>query len=145
MTHRLPPALAATALAALVSAGAIQAATPQKIVVGYQTGPDPIEVAIANGDLAKETGREIEFRRFDSGADIFAAIASGDVQIGDVGSSPFAAAASRGLDVKAVYITADAGNDEALVVRPGSRAGRPRARSSRPPPSRPTTTCCWRR
>lgn len=55
-------------------------------------------------DYAKATGFEIDFRRFNSGADIFAAIASGDVQIGYIDSSPYAAATSRGLDVKAFYV-----------------------------------------
>jgi taurine transport system substrate-binding protein len=94
------------------------AADAKKVVIAYQTGASPYVVGIANGDLARQTGWDIEFRRFDSGADIFAAIASGDVQIGDVGSSPFASAVSRGLPVKGVYITAGAGEDEALVVRP---------------------------
>ena len=105
-------------VAALISGAA--AAAPGKIVVGYQTGPDPIEVSIASGEVAKVTGRDVEFRRFNSGADILAAVASGDVQVGYVGSSPFAAAASRGLDVKAFYIPSISGTDEALVVRDGA-------------------------
>jgi taurine transport system substrate-binding protein len=44
----------------------------------------------------------------------------GDVQIGYVGSSPYAAATSRGLDVKAFYVASISGTDEALVVRNGS-------------------------
>lgn len=90
----------------------------KKVVIAYQTGAMPYFVGIANGELAKKTGWDIEFRRFNSGADIFAAIASGDVQIGDVGSSPYAASVSRDLDVKGIYITAGAGDSEALVVRP---------------------------
>ena len=89
----------------------------KKVVIAYQTGAVPYLVGIANGDLAKQTGWEIEFRRFNSGADIFAAIASGDVQLGDVGSSPYAASVSKDLDVKGIYITAGAGDSEALVVR----------------------------
>lgn len=90
----------------------------KKVVVAYQTGASPYVAGIANGDLARETGWNIEFRRFNSGAEIFAAIASGDVQIGDVGSSPYAAATSRDLKVKGVYITNGAGEGEAFVVRP---------------------------
>lgn len=90
----------------------------KKVVIAYQTGAVPYLVGIANGDLAKQTGWDIEFRRFNSGADIFAAIASGDVQLGDVGSSPYAASVSKDLDVKGIYITAGAGDSEALVVRP---------------------------
>ncbi|MGO7800731.1 hypothetical protein ACC710_38100, partial [Rhizobium ruizarguesonis] len=52
--------------------------------------------------------------------EIFAAIASGDVQVGYVGSSPFAAAVSRWLEVKAFYLASISGIDEALFVRNGS-------------------------
>jgi taurine transport system substrate-binding protein len=97
---------------------AANAADAKKVVIAYQTGAVPYLVGIANGELAKQTGWDIEFRRFNSGADIFAAIASGDVQLGDVGSSPYAAAVSRDLDVKGIYITAGAGDSEAFVVRP---------------------------
>lgn len=92
----------------------------KKVVVGYQTDALPSSVAIANGEFAKASGYQIDFRRFNSGADVFAAIASGDVQVGYVGSSPLAAAASRGLDVKAFYLASISGIDEALVVRNGS-------------------------
>jgi len=105
-------------LAVLSFLSPAEAADTKKVIIAYQTGAAPYIAGIASGDLAKKSGWDIEFRRFDSGADIFAAIASGDVQIGDVGSSPFAAAVSRGIDVKAIYITAGAGEDEALVVRP---------------------------
>lgn len=103
---------------ALVASGVL--AESKKVVVGYQTDALPSSVAIADGAFAKATGYDIDFRRFNSGADIFAAIASGDVQIGYVGSSPFAAATSRGLDVKAFYLASISGTDEALVVRNGS-------------------------
>jgi taurine transport system substrate-binding protein len=95
-------------------------AADKTVVVGYQTDALPSSVGIANGDFDKATGGKIDFRRFNSGADIFAAIASGDVQVGYVGSSPFAAATSRGLDVKAFYLASISGIDEALVVRNGS-------------------------
>lgn len=95
-------------------------AADKKVTVGYQTDALPSSVAIANGEFQKATGYEIDFRKFNSGADIFAAIASGDVQVGYVGSSPFAAATSRGLDVKAFQLASISGTDEALVVRNGS-------------------------
>jgi taurine transport system substrate-binding protein len=104
---------------ALFGATAAEAAD-KTVVVGYQTDALPSSVAIANGDFDKTTGVKIDFRRFNSGAEIFAAIASGDVQVGYVGSSPFAAATSRGLDVKAFYLASISGIDEALVVRNGS-------------------------
>jgi len=118
---KLTQLLRAAAFGALASLGFASAQAAEKsVVVGYQTDALPSSVAIANGEFAKATGYKIDFRRFNSGAEIFAAIASGDVQIGYVGSSPFAAATSRGLDVKAFYLASISGTDEALVVRNGS-------------------------
>ena len=121
------PILLSAALAAVapLAASSIAQAASGKVVVGYQTDALPSSVAIANGDFAKATGTEIDFRKFNSGAEIFAAIASGDVQIGYVGSSPFAAAVSRGLDVKAFHLATISGTDEALVVRNGSGIEKP--------------------
>lgn len=113
---RFKAILGAIGLVAATLTGAY-ADDAKKVVIAYQTGAVPYLVGIANGELAKATGWDIEFRRFNSGADIFAAIASGDVQLGDVGSSPYAASVSRDLDVKGIYITAGAGDSEALVVR----------------------------
>jgi taurine transport system substrate-binding protein len=116
MKKLLVAALAGLSFA--MSLSAASAAEDKKVVIAYQTGSVPYFVGIANGDFAKKTGWDIEFRRFNSGAEIFAAIASGDVQIGDVGSSPFAAAVSRGVDVKGFFISFVSGDGEALVVRP---------------------------
>jgi taurine transport system substrate-binding protein len=110
----------AAAAGAVALLGALSAQAADKVVVGYQTDALPSSVAIANGDFDKATGVKIDFRRFNSGSEIFAAIASGDVQVGYVGSSPFAAATSRGLDVKAFYLASISGVDEALVVRDGA-------------------------
>ena len=89
--------LALLALAVVLPLAA-NAAEP-KVVVAYQTGAIPYAVGIDTGELEKAAGRQIDFRRFNSGAEIFAAIASGDVQIGDVGSRvrsrPRPAAGSR--------------------------------------------------
>jgi len=91
--------LIAATLSVAALAGAALAAD-KKVVIGYQTDALPSSVAIANGEFVKATGYQIDFRKFNSGADVFAAIASGDVQVGYVGSSPYAAATSRGLDVE---------------------------------------------
>jgi taurine transport system substrate-binding protein len=106
--------------AALTLIAGFAEAADKKVTIGYQTDALPSSVTIANGEFAKTTGYQIDFRRFNSGAEIFAAIASGDVQVGYVGSSPFAAAVSRGLDVKAFQLASISGTDEALVVRNGS-------------------------
>ncbi|PKA42740.1 taurine ABC transporter substrate-binding protein [Rhizobium sullae] len=119
MNFRNLVAAIAVGVGTLATAIVAQAAD-KTVVVAYQTDALPSSVAIANGEFAKEAGYDIDFRRFNSGAEIFAAIASGDVQVGYVGSSPFAAAASRGLEVKAFYLASISGIDEALVVRNGS-------------------------
>lgn len=120
---RLLAAAFAGFVALSAGSGAGAAAAGKKVVVAYQTDALPSSVAIANGEFAKASGYDIDFRKFNSGAEIFAAIASGDVQVGYVGSSPFAAAASRGLAVKAFYLSSISGIDEALVVRNGSGIG----------------------
>ena len=104
----------------LMVSASLSLATDKQVVVGYQTDALPSSLGIANGDFEKRTGYKISFKKFDSGADVLAGIASGDVQVGYVGSSPFAAATSRGLDVKAFYLASISGTDEALVVRNGS-------------------------
>jgi taurine transport system substrate-binding protein len=138
--------LAAAGALALFGAVSAQAAD-KSVVVGYQTDALPSSVAIADGEFDKATGYKIDFRRFNSGAEIFAAIASGDVQVGYVGSSPFAAATSRGLDVKAFYLASISGVDEASWCAT-ARASIPspilRARSSRPRPSPLITISCSR-
>ncbi|MGB8975211.1 MAG: taurine ABC transporter substrate-binding protein, partial [Pseudomonas capeferrum] len=62
----------------------------------------------------------ISWRKFDNGADIIAAIASGDVQIGYLGSSPLTAAITRKVPVETFLIATQIGAAEALVARDGS-------------------------
>ena len=47
-------------------------------------------------------------------------MASGDVQIGEAGSSPIAAAVSQGQDIRLFWILDDIADAEALVVRNGT-------------------------
>jgi taurine transport system substrate-binding protein len=109
--------LAGLSIAALVPAAK---AADQSITIAYQTGFSPWTLAVASGEIQQIPGWHVEFKRFNSGAEVFAAIVGGDVDIGEVGSSPFAASTSRGVDVKAIYISGGAGEDEALVARNGS-------------------------
>lgn len=90
------------------------------VTIGYQTTVDPAKVAQADGAYEKALNRKIDWRKFDSGAEVNAAIASGSVDIGYVGSSPLAAAASNKLPIQAFFIAALIGDSEALVVRDGS-------------------------
>jgi taurine transport system substrate-binding protein len=77
-------------LGALVLSLTAQAAD---LTFGYITGIDPVKRAIADGEYEKAIGSKIDWRQFDAGPAVLAAMASGDVQIGNLGSSPLAAAA----------------------------------------------------
>lgn len=111
------------ALALLAFSGVIRAA--DQVTIAYQTGVDPAKVAQADGLYEKATGAKINWRKFDAGAEVLTAVASGDVQIGYVGSSPIAAAASKGLPVVTFLVAAQLGGSEALVVRNGSGITKP--------------------
>lgn len=107
-------------LAALVVSGLSSAAQADDLIIGYQTGIDPTKVAQFDGTYDKALGQKIDWRRFNSGAEVVTAIASGDVQIGNLGSSPLAAAATRGLPIVTFIVAAQINAAEALVVRNGS-------------------------
>ena len=102
----------------LLQAGTAVAAGP--VTVGYQLIYNPWKVAIAEGAFERATGREISWRKFDSGAKVLTAMASGDLHIALAGSSAIAAGVSRGIDMQLFWIAEDIGAAEALVVREGS-------------------------
>lgn len=116
---------AGIALSALV-AGSPALAADKEVTIAYQTGVDPAKLAQAQGTYEKVTGWKINWRKFDSGADVITAIASGDVQIGYVGSSPLAAAASREVPVETIFVAALLGDAEAFVVRNGANIKDPK-------------------
>lgn len=105
--------------------GVLEADETNKVIIAYQTGVDPSKVAQADGAYEKATGREIDWRKFESGAEVIAAVASGDIVVGNIGSSPLAAAASRGLPIQTFLIAGVLGSSEALVVRNGSNITKP--------------------
>jgi len=107
-------------LAALSLAGSALIARAADFTVAYQTTVDPAKVAQADGAYEKATGSKIAWRKFENGADVITAIASGDVQIGYLGSSPLTAAATRKLPVETFLIATQIGAAEALVARNGS-------------------------
>ncbi|WP_249679100.1 taurine ABC transporter substrate-binding protein [Pseudomonas abieticivorans] len=112
-------------LAALSLAGASFLAQAADFTVAYQTTVDPAKVAQADGAYEKATQSKISWRKFDGGAEVITAVASGDVQIGYVGSSPLAAAATRQLPVETFLIATQIGAAEALVARDGSGINSP--------------------
>lgn len=87
------------------------------INIGYQPIVEPSRVPQADGTYEKVTGAAINWQKFDGGADVIAAIASGSLDIGYVGSSPLAAAASRELPIETIALVGLISEAEALAVR----------------------------
>nr|WP_314527389.1 taurine ABC transporter substrate-binding protein [uncultured Pseudomonas sp.] len=108
-------------LIAAIAVGALSfGAQSTELKIGYINGIDPIKRAIADGEYEKGIGQKIDWRAFEAGPAVLAAMASGDVQIGNLGSSPLAAAASRNMPLVAFIVSAQIRSSEALVVRDGS-------------------------
>ncbi len=103
-------------LAAALALLTFQAAAVN-VTVAYQTSAEPAKVAQADNTFAKESGATVDWRKFDSGAGVLRALASGDVQIGNIGSSPLAVAATQQLPIEAFLLASQLGNSEAFVVK----------------------------
>ncbi len=123
MAKRASSSQFVTVLLSLTLSFGVQAAN---LTIGYQTGIDPSKVPQADGVYEQAIGEKIDWRRFNSGPEVVTAIASGDVQIGNLGSSPLAAAASRNLPIVAFIVSAQINSSEALVVRNGSHIDAPK-------------------
>nr|MBA2817556.1 taurine ABC transporter substrate-binding protein [Candidatus Pantoea persica] len=105
-----------TILAAGLSLLVLQAQAVN-VTVAYQTSAEPAKVAQADNTFVKESGATVDWRKFDSGAGVLRALASGDMQIGNTGSSPLAVAATQQLPIEAFLLASQLGNSEALVVK----------------------------
>ncbi|WP_421238694.1 glycine betaine ABC transporter substrate-binding protein [Aeromonas enteropelogenes] len=88
-----------------------------EVTVAYQTSAEPAKVAQADGTFARAGGATVKWLKFDSGASVVRALASGDVQIGNIGSSPLAVAASQNVPIEVFLLASQLGSSEALVVK----------------------------
>jgi taurine transport system substrate-binding protein len=114
-------ALAATAAAAMLGIGSSALAQAKKeVTFAHQDMLVPLRTVMESGELEKATGYKINWRMFGGGGDVIKAMASGDVQLGEAGSSPITAAASQGQDIKLFWILDDIADAEALIARNGS-------------------------
>ncbi len=111
---------ATLAAAAFVMAGSALAQAKKEVTFAHQDMLVPFRTVMESGELEKATGYKINWRMFGGGGDVIKAMASGDVQIGEAGSSPITAAASQGQDIKLVWIIDDIADAEALIARAGS-------------------------
>ncbi|KAF1050163.1 taurine ABC transporter substrate-binding protein [Xylophilus sp.] len=110
---------AALAAAAGLFAGAAAAQT-KEVVIGYQDMVVPWRYAQETQEVEKRTGYKVTYRKLGSGAEVVRALASGAIQIGEAGSSPFAAALSQGVPIEIFWILDNINDAEALVARNGS-------------------------
>lgn len=113
--HLIGAALGTTAL--LMGAGSSLAET---IIIGHFGNPTPMQMARAEGKFEAATGWDIEWRKFDAGTDVIAAMAAGDVMLAELGSSPTAIATSQGVDLQLFMLAAVLGTAESLIAREGS-------------------------
>lgn len=108
-------------LAALAAFAMSFPAMAQKTVtIAYQDMVNPFRWVQQTGDIEKATGYKINWRQFGGGGDVIRAMASGDIAIGEVGSTGIATAISNGMDVELFWILEDIASAEALVARNGS-------------------------
>lgn len=95
-------------------------ATAQKsVTIGYADMMNPFRWVQESGELEKATGYRIKWRQFGGGGDIIRGMASGDVQISELGSAGVATAVSQGMDIQLFWILEDIALAEAFVARNG--------------------------
>ena len=71
---------------------------------------------IADGSFENATGRTLRWLPFDSDSSVAAAMASGRIDLGLIGTSVAAAAFARGLELKIFYVIGGATDSEALLL-----------------------------
>lgn len=97
----------------------------KEVTIGYQGMYNPMKFAIDQKLIEAETGYDIKWRKFDSGARAITAMAAGAVDMTVAGSSPIASAASNGVDMELVWVMENIADAEALVVKEGSGIASP--------------------
>ncbi len=105
-------------VASVMLTTAAQAA--EKVIIGTFGDPVPSQMAAHEKKFAAATGWDVEWRKFASGTDVIAAMASGDIKVAELGSSPFAIAATQGVDLQAFMMDYVIGESESLIVRNGA-------------------------
>lgn len=107
-------------LAGAVLAFAATAYAQKEVTIGYQDMLVPYRVAQEAKEIEAKTGYKISWKQFGGGGEVIKAMASGQVQVGELGSAPLASGISRGLPLELFWILDDIGDAEALVARNGS-------------------------
>ncbi|GGO39114.1 taurine ABC transporter substrate-binding protein [Gemmobacter aquaticus] len=116
MTRRLLSSLGP--LAALLTATSSHAQPAEITVAYFLEWPLPFEKAKVEGLFDQELGVKVNWRSFDTGVAMSAAMAAGDVQISvSQGVPPFITAASAGQDLKVVDVAVTYSENDNCVVR----------------------------
>ena len=106
------------AVAALVSTTVF--AQAKEVTIGYQDMVVPYRMAQEAKALETATGYKVNWKQFGGGGEVIKAMASGAVQVGEVGSAGISAAVSRGEPLELFWILDDIGDAEALIAKKGS-------------------------
>ena len=120
---RLAAVVAALAMLAGCAIGNGQDSSKPTIRVAYQAFPSGDLVVKHNHWLEQALpGYNIQWTKFDSGADINTAFVAGQIDVGAIGSSPVARGLSAPLNIgyRVAYVLDVAGDNEALVARNGT-------------------------
>jgi taurine transport system substrate-binding protein len=111
-------------LGSLVAGMAVMASMPthaqKEVTIAYQDMVVPYRIAQEAKQLEKETGYKINWKQFGGGGEVIKAMASGAVQVGEIGSAGIAASVSRGEPLELFWILDDIGSAESLVVKNNS-------------------------
>ena len=90
--HKLLSGLAG--VVAFAAAYGVVAQT-KEVTIGYQDMVVPYRMAQEAKEIEKATGYKVNWKQFGGGGEVIKAMASGAVQVGEVGSAGIAAALSR--------------------------------------------------
>ena len=114
-----PKARLMGAVAGLAMAVVATAATAQEITVAYFTEwPMPFQYAKQMGTFDEALGVKVNWRAFDTGTAMSAAMASGDVHIAvSQGVPPFVVATSAGQDLQIIDVAVSYSDNDNCVVR----------------------------
>ncbi len=110
--------IASVAAAAALALSATTAKALDEITVAYfLEWPMPFLTAKADGTYERELGVKINWRSFETGTAMSAAMASGDVQISvSQGVPPFVVAASAGQDIQVIDVAVSYSDNDNCVV-----------------------------
>lgn len=99
----------------LIHAGAQE--KPEVVRLGYYAGPRPWVIGKAQGLFDKNMGTKAEWVQFGTGADALTALASGQIDISRLGSTPTVAAIARGLPIEIIAISGVIATSERLIAK----------------------------